>query len=360
VTNQRPLDPFLDAAVAEAERATTRPPPSFAAVLARAHSLVPDAVPPPAAAALSSTPPVRPAHAAFPSGHAQENMSPKAADDPHAAALAPFLTAARGLADDEVAVRLRRPPPPLPRPRPRLAPLLLAAAAVLLLLAVPGALRRLADPSAGGLTGAQADDTVRDRPQEHRSEPRAPGRPVVEDMSLTTSPEGHVPESMSVVPAATPPAREPHLPDLATPGDERRDVSPARRPTDATSPRPDPLAAELARLDDEAEALLLAGALDEADTRYQQMIALGGRRAAVEHAFADRWLLARRRGDDDGHRELLRAYLKKFARGRFADEASAGLCRLAAVDARPACWRDYSDRFPGGAYRREADEATTP
>ncbi|MCY1054497.1 hypothetical protein [Nannocystis sp. SCPEA4] len=420
MTDERPLDPFLDAAVAEADRAATRPPPSFAAVLARAHSLAPDAVPPPAAApaltalptghapsAMSSRPftgrdtaghdvlPSGPAGSAAstpghaprdmsssassgpgpaPSGHAPSAMSSESSGDPHTAALAPFLTAARGLADADVAVRLRRPPPPLPRPRPRIAPLLLAAAAVLLLLAVPGALRRLADRTDGSLTGAQADDTVRHGPQEHRPDLRAPSQNVSKDMPPTTSPEGHVPEAISPslagqaleAPADSPARADDTIPPSSEPpaGSARReppsaDSRPAS-PVPPTSPRPDPLAAELARLDDEAEALLLAGALDDADARYQQMIAIGGRRPAVEHAYADRWLLARRRGDDDGHRELLRAYLKKFPRGRFADEASAGLCRLADADARPDCWRDYSDRFPGGAYRREAEEATAP
>jgi hypothetical protein len=306
--------------------------------------------------------------------------------DRHAAGLAPFLAAARILADRDVAARVRRPPPPLPRPRSRAVPLLLAAAAVLLLVVGPGALRRLADPARDDRTGAQADATVRDRPQEHRSAPRAPTAipRVPGGMSTKTSPEGHVlgdmPESTAVDPPSPvpvqpeAPAAQPASSALPRPAPSLAPVPEASRPRDASSPAPRPapvpeasrprprdaIADELTRLDDEAEALLLAGQLDEADARYQQMIALGGRRAAVEHAYADRWLLARRHGDDAGHRELLRAYLKKFPRGRFADEASAGLCRLADPDARPACWRDYSDAFPGGAYRREADEASVP
>ncbi|WAS96864.1 hypothetical protein [Nannocystis punicea] len=409
MTDERRLDPFLDAAVAEAERAAQRPPPSFAAVLARAHSLAPDAVPPPAAApaltalpsghvpsAMSNRPDAGSPRAGSPSGHAPSAtsdrpnaprtglsfghapsaMSEQSSTDPQAADLAPFLAAARGLADADVTARLRRPPPPLPRPRPRLPLLVLAAAAAVLLVAGAGAWRRLADLDPSDRTGAQADDTVRDRPQQHRSEPRAPLSQSPRDMSPGTFPEGHT--AVTPEPAATPPA-EPALEPVAgslsadAPVVEPRPVpgaapaSPRPSPVPSTSKPPaappsptDPLGDQLARLDDEAEASLLAGALDDADARYQQMIAIGGRRAAVEHAYADRWLLARRRGDDDGHGELLRAYLKKFPRGRFADEASAGLCRLADADARPDCWRAYSERFPGGAYRREADEATLP
>ncbi|MDC0716297.1 hypothetical protein [Nannocystis bainbridge] len=372
MTDDRRLDPFLAAAAAEAERSATRPPPSFAAVLARAHSLAPDAVAPPAAApTLSALPfghvlydmpdaPSSPA-TARPPGHAP-SAGPDAppartagpSPDPHAADLAPFLTAARGLTDADVAAQLRRPLPPLPRPRPRVPLLVWAAAAALLLLAGAGALRRLADPAHADRTAAQADDTVRGRPQQHQSEPRVPSSNVRNDMSDRTGPEGHIADHPAEhVPAPQAPAA-PAQKDISPLKPAPSPVSAARKPvTDA-------LADQLARLDDEAEALLLAGALDQADARYQQMIAIGGRRAAVEHAFADRWLLARRQGDDAGHRQLLHAYLKKFPRGRFADEASAGLCRLADADARPDCWRAYRERFPAGAYRREADEAAVP
>lgn len=391
MTDERRLDPFLDAAVAEAERAATRPPPSFAAVLARAHRLAPGTVPPPAAApaltALPSgqvssdmpdrpgsavapgavlPPAAAPALAALPSGHAPSAMPDGPGAERHAADLAPFLVAARGLADADVAVRLRRPPPPLPRPRSRLPLLVFAAAAALLLVAGAGAWRRLAAPAHGALAGAQADDTLDDRPKRHQSEPRGSVAPVPKDMSSKTFPEGHLDASAPGAPESIPAAGAEPDPAEAAPAPptiiRRSSARPAPAPPVPSTSKPpgDALADELARLDDEAEALLLAGALDEADARYRQMIAIGGRRAAVEHAFADRWLLARRRGDDAGHRELLQTYLKKFPRGRFADEASAGVCRLADADARPDCWRAYSERFPGGAYRREADEATVP
>lgn len=346
MADERDLDLFLDAALADAERSGARPLPSFAAVLARAHRLAPDAVPAPAA-----PPPL----VVLPSEHVQEDMSiQEDAHDPHAADLAPFVAAARALADDDVAARLRQPLPPLPRLRPRLLPLILAAAAVLLLVGSAALLPRLADLIDGDLTGALADASVQGGPQEHSPEHRAP-EPAPKDTSKRSSAAAQ--SSRAQEPAA--PAAEPPAPVEPVPSD-----SPEPAPAEPAEPAPadkgESLADQLARLDDEAEALLRDGALDEADARYRQMIALGGRRPAVEHAFADRWLIARRRGDDDGHRELLRAYLKKFPRGRFADEASAGLCRLADADARPACWRDYSERFPGGAYRREAEEAAAP
>ncbi|WP_434417628.1 hypothetical protein [Nannocystis pusilla] len=293
-------------------------------------------------------------------------MTDRAGNDRHATDLAPFLLAARDLADAEVAVQLRRPPPPLPRPRSRVPLLVFAAAAALLLVAGASAWRRLADPARGALTGAQADDTLNDRPKQHQSEARGSVAPNLKDMFSKTLPEGHIDEAAPATPEPAPSAGVESNPAEAAPARPAISDRPSARPAPASpvpstrKPPGDPLAEELARLDDEAEALLLAGALDEADARYRQMIAIGGRRAAVEHAFADRWLLARRRGDDDGHRELLQTYLKKFPRGRFADEASAGVCRLAGPDARPDCWRAYSERFPGGAYRREADEATVP
>lgn len=111
----------------------------------------------------------------------------------------------------------------------------------------------------------------------------------------------------------------------------------------------------LAKVEAKAHAAVAAGDLDAADRLYGEVIDRGGRSALVELAYADRFTIARRRGDVEERRALWRAYLDKFPRGRFADDARAGLCRVEAASAKESCWAEYVEDFPAGAYRSHAE-----
>lgn len=113
----------------------------------------------------------------------------------------------------------------------------------------------------------------------------------------------------------------------------------------------------LRALADEAEAALGRGELQQADDLLAKLITIGGRHRLVELAYGDRFTIAHRRGIIGEQTKLWRAYLQRFPRGRFADDARAGMCRHAPDDARTSCWQRYLDEFPSGAYQAAARRA---
>ncbi|MEM6293898.1 MAG: hypothetical protein AAGA54_21660 [Myxococcota bacterium] len=97
-------------------------------------------------------------------------------------------------------------------------------------------------------------------------------------------------------------------------------------------------------LDRRAQAKWKAGDRGGAARDFRKIVKIGGRRKAVELAYAELFALARQRGDDLS--SLWRDYLRTFPKGRYAAEASAGLCRKAPQPDREGCWQAHRERFP--------------
>ncbi len=113
----------------------------------------------------------------------------------------------------------------------------------------------------------------------------------------------------------------------------------------------------LAELDGQAQAAWRKGQIKAAERLLNELVRVGDRQSKVELAFGDLFSIAHRRGDARAQRRYWKKYLRRFPRGRFADDARAGLCRAGGGSA--ACWRRYLTRHPNGTHRREA-QAVVP
>ncbi|MBL9104765.1 MAG: hypothetical protein JNL82_27725 [Myxococcales bacterium] len=214
---------------------------------------------------------------------------------------------------------------------------LTAAAIVLLAFGVQRAIGRHEAPGA-----FQAGAQPAPPPSTSPERPRPPPARTDPELAPIDPPATRDPELTAPAPIDPPATRDPAAA-----------VEPAARPREPREPLDD----LLARLDDEAEACMQAGDYAGADERYRQIVARGGRRVQVELAFSDRFHLARRRDDEPALRKLWTAYLDRFPRGQFADDARGGLCRLAPAATRAACWRDYLADFPSGSFAADARAA---
>lgn len=128
------------------------------------------------------------------------------------------------------------------------------------------------------------------------------------------------------------------------------ELEPAPEPEPVPEPAPEPtksptvsMADRLETLDKRAQQKWSAGDLDGARRDFRKIVRLGGKRKRVELAYAELFALARQRGEDLSG--LWREYLRKFPKGRYARDASAGLCRAEASSKREACWSAHRERY---------------
>lgn len=160
------------------------------------------------------------------------------------------------------------------------------------------------------------------------------------------SPEVEPPKASSIAPAAWVPVPELPLPEAAAPTiatPEPAAGRPGVRPVD-----PD----RLRTVSDEARRLWRAGDRTGAEAKFLEVTRTGGRTPLAELAWGDLFALARQMGDDGRLAQRWRGYVAKFPRGRYADDARAGLCRNSKTP--DACWAAYLRDFPQGSYRAEA------
>jgi hypothetical protein len=142
------------------------------------------------------------------------------------------------------------------------------------------------------------------------------------------------------------PVAEEVLPEVAPmDGAVVADEAPEPRTRSKASPRRD----RIAELEEEAQAHLAARDYAQAERKLRKIIERGGVSRASELAHGDLFAVVRAQG-----RDLVpewKSYLATFPRGRYAEDARAGLCRRATGAKRDECWAIYERDFPQGSHR---------
>lgn len=317
--------------VLEHDMGRIAPVPDLDDVLSRAHTLAPDLVPEPDVVQPDPAGPV------LPLGSARH----RSAAGPESPGFASFLGEVRGHVEGLAAERAMGHIPPLRGSREtagrRLAvtigAVMAAAAAVLLVTTGILALgRRVAQTD--GVAAQQAADRVESTVEERDVAPApAPAPPA---------------RTRAASPTPSPSAAEEDDDILILEEDEPEPPAP---------PSAQPLTERLARLDAQAQALWRAGDRQGAARKLEELVRIGGRSHRAELAFGDLFTLSYQLSGAGSRTKLWRRYLERFPRGKYADDARAGLCRQRSGDEGLACWERYLADWPRGAHRAEARAA---
>lgn len=316
--------------------------PDLAAVVARAHELDPLRVSAEAVAEVAQWAPV----VSIQQGHRRRRTR----DDVELLAV---IEGVRAHVEEDVAQRLHTPPqlharmPSPPRAR-RVWALVLAAAAVLVVVG--------ASVLQGGRLRFEADEGARNEaaligpaPSSEASEAASRAREA-DALDTVVQPEP------AVEPEPAPASEQaPTIEQAPTPT-----VEPEPTPTAAAEPRaraPKRAEPTLEELDAAAHAAWRAGDLPEAERLFRRLAKRAGKDRLGDLAYGDLFTLARQTSAPTKEAALWREYLARFPKGRFADDARAGLCRRTSGAAQIECWQQYLDDMPSGAHRAQAERA---
>lgn len=263
-----------------------------------------------------------------------------------------LLAEARADIDADVAKVRAAGPPPVPVPEVRRvrgrAWVWLAAAAVAALTLI-GVRPLLSRGEATAEPGLQAPWQGQDRPPQYEVTPAPEPAQVIR---REPEPEPEVEPTVGPEPAPVEAVAEVEEAEAVEEVEETGPKEPVAKAR--SKPAAETQADRLRRLDAEAEALWQSGDLAGAEARYREIVALAPGARAADLAYGDLFSLARQRHGADEEAALWRAYLEAFPRGRYADDARAGLCRRAEGEERRACWQAYLDEFPAGVHRHQA------
>jgi len=349
------LDPALDTFLSEAVEAVEQELsadsgyPDFAAVVSLARELDPSRVSAEQVAEVSDYAPVVPL--------AGQRRRRSTGND---LAMAAFVAEVRASVDVDVAEAFAAraaggtsgaavplaTPAANERATPRLWATVLAVAAALVV--VGGGV-----VSAVGLT----EDAVENRSEAAlHGEGDAAGDGAVEHHEEAVRP---APNASPLVPEPTPRAPEPtplaEDDGSAQPASVVSAKAPSgRRPGRRPAPRK-----SLAELDAAARQAWRAGDRDEAKRLFKLVVARGGTGQLAQMAYGDLMALARQQGARGTEASLWRAYLRRFPKGVFAEDARAGLCRRTSDDKSTTCWQQYLDDFPKGSHAKAARRVLT-
>ncbi len=334
-TGQDPVDALIDATHASLSRARAAVPPDFAAVLAHAAVLTSGDATPDFMHAVADA-----EREAADGGQVDEpviDIRTRARAGAGAVdGIAGLVSDARASVGRMIDTARMRAIPPMPRHVPRLAVSAIGAVGLAAAAVVAFAVMQWSSSADRAQHSAPLDQAVR--------------IDATDEAARQATYEIGVPGATRPAPPATAPQPSP----AATP------AMPQPSPAVGSAPRPRVAAphsdADLLRgLSDEARALWRAGDRVAAEAKFLQVTAAGGRSALAELAWGDLFALANQLGDDARRTKRWRAYVAKFPRGRYADDARAGLCRASSTPSE--CWAKYLLDFPKGSYGTEARAA---